>query len=116
MNWKVLKDWKKTKKVWMIGLVMLILVLVLICGIKVVLKNKENKDKVDCQTKSGVKTFLLDTYCGGGKFKYMTFACYDGFGRREGEENVCKPDGVWKIMAENYCEGHSGCSVTPVKK
>ena len=61
--------------------------------------------------KTGVNTFSVDTPCTGG-FQYMTFACYDGFSRREGGTTSCKTSDVWASYAKNYCYGRSNCSTT----
>lgn len=61
--------------------------------------------------KTGVNSFSVDTECSGG-FRYMTFKCYDGFGRREGGPTSCKSSEVWSSYAKEYCAGHSNCSVT----
>ena len=58
--------------------------------------------------KTGVNSFSVDTACDGG-YRYMTFSCYDGFGRREGGPTSCKSSSVWSSYAQQYCIGHSNC-------
>lgn len=62
--------------------------------------------------KTGVNSFSVDTECLGG-FQYMTFRCYDGFGRREGGPSSCKSSEVWSSYAQQNCAGRSNCSLTP---
>lgn len=60
--------------------------------------------------KTGVNSFSVDTPCDGG-YRYMTYKCYDGYGRREGGPTSCKPSDVWRKYAEGYCSGRSNCPV-----
>lgn len=63
--------------------------------------------------KTGLNSFSVDTSCGGYSYRYMTFSCYDGYGRREGGSTSCKPSDVWSSYAKEYCAGHSSCNKTP---
>lgn len=66
--------------------------------------------------KTGLNSFSVDTPCtdnGISGFRYMTFECYDGFGRREGSSSSCKSSTSWRSYAEEYCQGHSNCTPTP---
>ena len=49
--------------------------------------------------KTGVNNFSVDTACDGG-YRYMTFRCYDGYGRREGGPTSCKSSDVWASYAK----------------
>jgi hypothetical protein len=62
--------------------------------------------------KTGVNGFGIETQCAENRYRYMTFSCYDGFGRREGSETSCKSREEWAAYAERYCIGHSSCSPT----
>lgn len=86
----------------------------LIYGVQMVQKNQENRSSAaTCTPKTGLNSFSVDTACSGGNFRYMTFACYDGFGRREGSATSCKSSTTWKAYAESYCIGHTGGCPTP---
>lgn len=64
-----------------------------------------------CVSKEGVNTFSVDTECDSGKFRYMTFICYDGYTRREGGPTSCKSSDLWRTYADGYCKGHfNSCS------
>ncbi len=63
------------------------------------------------ECKSGVSSFSVDALCSGG-YQYMTFACYDGFGRREGGATSCKSSATWSAYAEQYCLNRSNCPIT----
>lgn len=72
-----------------------------------ILKNKDSITPPPCIKKAGVSTFSVDTDCGNGNFRYMTFACYDGYKNREGGSTSCKSKNQWKIYADQYCQGRT---------
>lgn len=61
------------------------------------------------ECKIGLNNFSVDTPCGGENYRYMTFSCYDGYGRKEGGPTSCKSYAVWKSNAYDSCAGRSSC-------
>lgn len=109
-----IKTRSKSKLGLLIGI--LILSVALIFGTKLVKQNQENRSKAAaCVPKEGVNSLKFDTSCGKDSYRYMTFSCYDGFGRREGGLKSCRTSSTWKAYAEKYCKGHfSKCDTKTV--
>lgn len=95
-----------------------LLIVILLTG--VVFFNLNNSQNINSKAativcKTGVNSFSVDTPCRGG-YRYMTFACYDGFSRREGSPSSCKSSSIWFSYAKEYCKNRSNCSApTPIR-